>query len=83
MRPQIMKPINSYWMGLRQSQVDTILSKRTGGSSPIWSYAKCDIAGQNNNQTKAQRNFVIKVDVRVYTFSETVTLILENLPQED
>jgi len=83
MRPQIMKPINNYWMGLRQSQVDTILSKRTGGSSPIWSYAKCDIAGQNNNQTKAQRNFVIKVDVRVYTFSETVTLILENLPQED
>ena len=81
MRQQIMKPINEYWMGLRQTQVENILAKRTGGSSPIWALATCDIMGQNTPLTKAQRNFVIRVEVRVYTFSETVTLILENLPQ--
>jgi hypothetical protein len=81
MRPQVMKPINEYWMGMRQTQVDNILSRRTGGSNPIWSHASCDIFGQNNAHTKAQRNFVIKVEVRVYTFSETVLLVLENIPQ--
>jgi hypothetical protein len=68
-------------MGLRQTQVEGILAKRTGGASPIWSYGVCDIVGQNTPMTKAQRNFVIKVDVRVTVFSETVTLILENLAQ--
>jgi len=81
MRPQIMKPINEYWMGLRQTQVESILARRTGGSSPIWAMATCDITGQNTPMTKAQRNFVMKVDIRVNVFSETVTLILENLPQ--
>jgi hypothetical protein len=81
MRPQIMKPINEYWMGLRQTQVEGILAKRTGGSSPIWSYGVCDILGQNTPMTKAQRSFIIKVDVRVTVFSETVVLILENLQQ--
>jgi hypothetical protein len=81
MRPQIMKPINEYWMGLRTTQVEGILAKRTGGPSPIWSYGNVDIVGQNNPMTKAQRNFVIRVEVRVNVFSETVTLILENLAQ--
>jgi len=81
MRPQIMKPINDYWMSLRQTQVENILAKRTGGSSPIWAVATCDILGQNTPLTKAQRNFVIKVAIKVNVFSETVTLILENLPQ--
>lgn len=82
MRPQVMKPINSYWMNLRQGQVSSILAKRTGGSSPIWAAASCDIAGQNTAQTKAQRNFVIKVKIKVNVFSETVTLILENVAQD-
>jgi hypothetical protein len=82
MRPQVMKPINGYWMNLRQGQVDNILAKRTGGSSPIWAAASCDISGQNTDQTKAQRNFVIKVKVKVNVFSETVTLILENVAQD-
>jgi len=83
MRPQIMKPINDYWMSLRQAQVENILAKRTGGSSPIWAWATCDIEGQNTQLTRAQRNFVIKVDLRVNVFSETVTLILENHAQID
>jgi len=81
MRPQIMKPINEYWMSLRQTQVENILSKRTGGASPIWAVAECDILGQNNAMTKAARNFVIKVNIKVYTFSETVTLVIEYMPQ--
>jgi len=83
MRSQIGKPINDYWMGLRTGQVENILAKRTSGSSPIWAWATCDIEGQNTALTKAQRNFVIKVDLRVYVFSETVTLILENHAQGD
>jgi hypothetical protein len=81
MRPQIMKPINEYWMGLRQTQVEGILAKRTGGSSPIWSYGVCDILGQNTPMTKAQRNFIIAVNVRVNVFSELVTLVLTNESQ--
>jgi hypothetical protein len=81
MIPQILKPINEYWMGIRQMQVDGILSKRTSGTSPIWASAVCDIAGQNTPYTKAQRNFVIRVTVKVNVFSETVTLILENVAQ--
>jgi hypothetical protein len=81
MIPQILKPINEYWMGIRQMQVDGILSKRTSGTSPIWATATCDITGQNTPYTKAQRNFVIRVTVKVNVFSETVTLILENVAQ--
>jgi hypothetical protein len=81
MIPQILKPINEYWMGIRQMQVDGILAKRTSGTSPIWATAICDIAGQNTPYTKAQRNFVIRVTVKVNVFSETVTLILENVAQ--
>jgi hypothetical protein len=79
MRPQIMKPINTYWMGVRQTQVETILAKRTGGSSPIWTAAEVDITGQNDKLTKADKNFVIKVIVTPTPFSEKVTLIFENL----
>lgn len=81
MIPQILKPINEYWMGIRQMQVDGILSKRISGVSPIWAEATCDILGQNTPYTKAQRNFVIRVTVKVNVFSETVTLILENVAQ--
>jgi hypothetical protein len=81
MIPQIMKPINEYWMGIRQMQVDGILSRRTSGTSPIWAMAVCDIMGQNTPHTKAQRNFVIRATVRVNVFSESVTLILENVHQ--
>lgn len=82
MRQQIMKPINSYYMNIRQQQVDSILAKRLAGDSPVWSSATCDIAGVNNAYTKANRDFVIEVAITVTPFSETVTLRLVHNMQE-
>lgn len=79
MRPQIKKPIDDYWMGVRQTQVDAILAKRTEGSNKIWTAATCDIAGVNTNLTKAARNFCIYVKVKVTKYSDYVTLTLENV----
>ena len=81
MRQQIKKPIDEYWMGVRQTQVEAILAKRTTGSNKIWTKAVCDIAGVNNDITKAARKFVIYVKVKVTPFSEYVELQFENVNQ--
>ena len=81
MRPQIEKPIDDYWMSVRQTQVDAILAKRTEGSNKIWTAATCDIAGVNTDVTKAQRKFKIYVKVKVTVFAQTVELTLENVAQ--
>ena len=81
MRQQIKKPIDDYWMGVRQTQVEAILAKRTTGSNKIWTKAICDIAGVNNDITKAARKFVIYVKVKVTPFSEYVELQFENVNQ--
>lgn len=81
MRQQIKKPIDDYWMGVRQTQVEAILAKRTTGSNKIWTKAICDIAGVNNDITKAARKFVIYVKVKVTPFSEFVELMFENVNQ--
>ena len=81
MRKQIKKPIDEYWMGVRQTQVEAILAKRTTGSNKIWTKAVCDIAGVNNDITKAARKFVIYVKVKVTPFSEYVELQFENVNQ--
>ena len=81
MRQQIKKPIDDYWMGYRQTQVEAILAKRTTGSNKIWTKAICDIAGVNNDITKAARKFVIYVKVKVTPFSEYVELQFENVNQ--
>jgi hypothetical protein len=81
MRQQIKKPIDEYWMGVRQTQVEAILAKRTTGSNKIWTKAICDIAGVNNDITKAARKFVIYVKVKVTPFSEFVELQFENVSQ--
>ena len=81
MRQQIKKPIDDYWMGDRQTQVEAILAKRTTGSNKIWTKAVCDIAGVNNDITKAARKFVIYVKVKVTPFSEFVELMFENVNQ--
>lgn len=73
MRPQIMKPINNYWMSKRTEDVQGILALRE-----FWDRAEVDIFGQNNAYTKAQKNFVIRVDIWVEPWSEVVTLILDN-----
>jgi hypothetical protein len=78
MRPQIGKPNDTYYQEMRQAQVDAILAKRITGSQPIWSAAKCDIAGVNTDIVKAQRKFVIKVTVKVNIYSEIVELVFEN-----
>lgn len=81
MKPQIGKKINPHYINLRQAQVNKILEARTGGSNPIWSYAAADIASANDDYTRAQRTFVIPVEVRVYPFSEIVKLSFTNLSQ--
>ena len=81
MRQQIKKPIDEYWMGVRQTQVEAILAKRTTGSNKIWTKAVCDIAGVNTDITKAARKFVIYVKVKVTPFSEYVELQFENVNQ--
>lgn len=81
MKPQIGKRISPHWIAKRQQQVDSILAKRTGGDDPIWSYAASDIAGANNDYTRAQRVFNIPVEVRVFPFSEKVKLTFTNLSQ--
>ena len=81
MRQQIKKPIDDYWMGVRQTQVEAILAKRTTGSNKLWTKAICDIAGVNNDITKAARKFVIYVKVKVTPFSEYVELQFENVNQ--
>ena len=81
MRQQIKKPIDDYWMGVRQTQVEAILDKRTVGSNKIWAKAVCDIAGVNTDKTKAMRKFIIKVSVKVNVFSEYVVLVFENTSQ--
>lgn len=81
MRQQIKKPIDDYWMGVRQTQVEAILAKRTTGSNKIWTKAVCDIAGVNTDITKAARKFIIYVKVKVTPFSEFVELQFENVGQ--
>lgn len=73
MRPQIMKPINKYWMSKRTEDVQGILALRE-----FWAKAEVDIFGQNNEYTKAQKNFVIRVDIWTEPWSEVVTLVLDN-----
>ena len=81
MKPQLMKRISPYYIEKRQNQVNRILAKRTTGDDPIWSYASSDVAGANNEYTKAQRIFNIPVEVRVYPYSERVRLSFTNLNQ--
>ena len=81
MKPQLMKKISPYWMEKRQEALDKILKKRTTGSDPIWSQADGDIAGVNDEYTKAQKIFNIAVDVTVYPFSEKVRLTFTNNSQ--
>lgn len=81
MKPQLMKRISPHYINKRQGQVDRILAKRTTGDDPIWSYAHSDIAGANNDYTRAQKIFNIPVEVRVYPFSEKVRLSFTNLSQ--
>lgn len=83
MAPQLFKRINDYYFDIRQKQTDAILAKRLTGKDPIWTKAVCKIKDPavNNETTKAQRNFVIRVDVWATPYSETVTLVFTTKAQ--
>jgi hypothetical protein len=81
MRPQIGKPNDDYWQGIRETQTKAILDKRTTGSQPIWAGATVDCKGANTDAIKAQRKFLIKVKVKVNVFSEGVILEFTNVGQ--
>ena len=81
MRPQIMKPIDDFWFEVRQEQLDTVLNKRLTGATRIWTAAKGEVASVNNDNTKMQNKFCLKVRVKVTKFSEYVELSFENVNQ--
>ena len=81
MKPQLVKKINPFYINKRQGQVNRILAKRTSGDNPIWSYANSDVDKANTEYTKAQKIFMIPVEVRVFPFSEKVRLSFSNLGQ--
>jgi hypothetical protein len=76
MRLQIKKPINDYYIGLRQTQVEAILNERLTGADPLWYTAVCDIKGVNDEHTKKKRQFRIKVTCSPTIFAEEVLLEL-------
>jgi hypothetical protein len=76
MRLQIKKPLTDYYFSLRQQQVESIIGQRTSGSNPLWYSATCDVKGVNNEQTKRQRDFRIKVTCKPTIFAESVSLEL-------
>lgn len=81
MRPQIGKPNDDYWQGIRTQQTQAILDKRITGSQPIWAKATVDCASVNTDAIKAQRKFLISVKVKVNVFSEAVVLVFTNVGQ--
>lgn len=81
MTPQLMKPIDNYWIKTRSDKVDEILNKRLTGSQPIWTQAVNKTKQVNTDLTKARRTFVISVFVKVSPFSEGVELIFTNVDQ--
>lgn len=83
MIPQIKKPINDTYISIREEQTAIILNKRLVGARRIWEEGLVDVRGVNNADTKAQKNFFIKIRVKVSPFSDYVTLILENIAQTD
>jgi hypothetical protein len=81
MIPQIGKPNDSYWQGLRQTQAEAILNRRLTGSDPAWAAGQVEIASVNTDAIKAARDFMIRITVKVNIFSETVTLTFVNVGQ--
>lgn len=81
MFPQIGKPNNPYYQGVRQQQTNAILNQWTSGSSPAWQSATAIVGAVNTPAVMAARDFRLQVDVKVYVYSETVTLIFRNVAQ--
>jgi len=78
MTPQLGLPNDPYYQGVRQTGTTSILNRRTSGTRPVWANAESIIGAVNTPDVMAQRDFRIKVRVKVYIFSETVTLDFTN-----
>ena len=84
MLPQIGKKNNPYYRTLRKEQVQQYLRDRISGTDRIWSEGIVDTSTADGvNDINAQRamKFVIKVSVKVDTFSEYVELNFYNEDQ--
>lgn len=71
MKPQLEKAINNHYMSIRKRDTDKILNRRVG---TIWTSAKCEIFGVNDEISKAQGIFNIQVSVLPDAFSKWVKL---------
>ncbi len=82
--PQLGKPLSSYYYSLRQAQCEIIVNKRLSGPTTIWTDAKVLINDPtvNNDETRMQNKFVVKVRVKVTPFTEYVDFILNNVDQK-
>ena len=84
MLPQIGKKNNPYYRTLRKEQVQQYLRDRISGTDRIWSEGIVDTStadGVNDLNAQRARQFVIKVSVKVDTFSEYVELNFYNEDQ--
>ena len=84
MLPQIGKKNNPYYRTLRKEQVQQYLRDRISGTDRIWSEGIVDTStadGVNDINAQRTRKFVIKVSVKVDTFSEYVELNFYNEDQ--
>lgn len=84
MLPQIGKKNNPYYRTLRKEQVQQYLRDRISGTDRIWSEGIVDTStadGVNDLNAQRARKFVIKVSVKVDTFSEYVELNFYNEDQ--
>lgn len=84
MLPQIGKKNNPYYRTLRQEQVQQYLRDRISGADRIWSEGIVDTStadGVNDINAQRAKKFVIKVQVKVDTFSEYVELNFYNEDQ--
>ena len=81
MIPQIGKLIDPAHINIRTEQTQSILNKRTSGATNIWDSTLVEISQVNNASTMAQNNFMILVRVKVYPFSEWVTLSFDDVAQ--
>lgn len=81
MKPQIEKKINDYWISKREEDAQEIVNKWTSGGDSAWAVGEVDCTNCNNEYSKAQKIFNIKVKVRVHPFSKWVKLTFTNLSQ--
>ena len=81
MIPQIGKPIDGFYMDLRQQQAETILNQRLVGAKAIWADGVVLVHEVNTAETKAANKFVIKIRVKVNPFAEAVELVFNNVGQ--